>query len=84
MTTRDDISVSGKSNERDFEGSFPSSFQANSAQSSTSTPPLNRRVCCLLERGVLTMEKNEERLALQDKKDIIKLEWQMAALVIDR
>ncbi|KAK3876955.1 hypothetical protein Pcinc_018292, partial [Petrolisthes cinctipes] len=38
----------------------------------------------VLDKVNLTIEKNEVRLAEQDRRDAIKLEWQQVALVVDR
>lgn len=38
----------------------------------------------MMSRVLDTMEKNEQRVEEMDKKDVIKLEWQQAALIIDR
>ena len=38
----------------------------------------------VLNKVYQTIEKNEMRLAEQDRRDTIKLEWQQVALVIDR
>lgn len=38
----------------------------------------------VLNKVYQTIEKNEIRLAEQDRRDTIKLEWQQVALVVDR
>lgn len=38
----------------------------------------------IMNRVLETMEKNEKRMEDVDKKDVIKLEWQQAALIVDR
>jgi len=38
----------------------------------------------LMNRVLETMEKSERRMEEVDRKEVIKLEWQQAALVIDR
>ena len=38
----------------------------------------------VLHKVNVTIERNEMRLADQDRKDYIKLEWQQVAIVIDR
>jgi hypothetical protein len=47
----------------------------------------NRRegqILDLMSRVLDMMEKNERRMEDVDRKEVIKLEWQQAALVIDR
>ncbi|CAL8102703.1 unnamed protein product [Orchesella dallaii] len=46
--------------------------------------PWQRRLLYLLYRINETLEKNENRMDDQERKDLLKLEWQQAALVIDR
>ena len=43
-----------------------------------------RQFMRVLQKVYQTIEKNEMRLAEQDRRDIIKLEWQQVALVVDR
>ncbi|XP_060066981.1 neuronal acetylcholine receptor subunit alpha-10-like [Ylistrum balloti] len=43
-----------------------------------------RQFVRVLQKVNWTIERNEMRLADQDRKDFIKLEWQQVALVIDR
>ena len=38
----------------------------------------------VLNKVYTAIERNEVRLADQDRKDAIKLEWQQLALIIDR
>ena len=38
----------------------------------------------VMNRIQTTIDKNELRLEDQEKKDMIRLEWQLAALVLDR
>ncbi len=38
----------------------------------------------VLQRVYQTIEKNDIRLAEQDRRDVIRLEWQQVALVVDR
>ena len=38
----------------------------------------------MLHKVYQTIEKNEHRLALQDRRDVIRLEWQQMAQVVDR
>jgi len=38
----------------------------------------------MMSRVLEVMEKNEKRMEDVDRKEVIKLEWQQAALVIDR
>ncbi|CAD5117806.1 DgyrCDS6557 [Dimorphilus gyrociliatus] len=45
---------------------------------------LERQFMRVLQKVQQTIEKNEIRLAEQDRRDIIKLEWQQVALVVDR
>lgn len=47
-------------------------------------PTWQRQLLLLLYRINDTLEKNEDRMDDQERKDILKLEWQQAALVIDR
>lgn len=47
-------------------------------------PQWQRQLLFLLYRINETLDKNEDRLDDQERKDILKLEWQQAALVIDR
>ncbi len=48
------------------------------------TPPWQRQLLSLLYRINETLDKNEDRMDDHERKDILKLEWQQAALVIDR
>ena len=94
--TRDDSAVNIKSNHfedpltttpfqhhtTNCSSAAPASTSANTA---VQTPPAwEQRLSCLLSRVAVTMEKNEARLSDKDKKDTIKLEWQQAALILDR
>lgn len=45
---------------------------------------LERQIMRVLNRLYQTIERNEMRLTEQERKDVIKLEWQQVALVIDR
>ncbi|ODM94120.1 Neuronal acetylcholine receptor subunit alpha-10 [Orchesella cincta] len=51
--------------------------------SSNGIAPWQRRLLYLLYRINETLEKNEDRMDDQERKDLLKLEWQQAALVID-
>ena len=58
-----------------------------SAASSAPTPAdstFERQFVRVLHKVYQTIEKNEMRLAEQDRRDHIKLEWQQVALVVDR
>ncbi|XP_057378607.1 neuronal acetylcholine receptor subunit alpha-10-like isoform X1 [Daphnia carinata] len=67
-----------------------SSFGANSGliNSATSnigpTDSFERQFLRVLNKVYQHIERSEARLADQDRKDVIKLEWQQVALVIDR
>jgi hypothetical protein len=89
MMTRDDSAMNMNSKSSQFEEMVPFRAQSTSAPASTSvsTPPppaWEQRLSSLLSRVAITMEKNEFRMSDQDKKDTIKLEWQQAALILDR
>ena len=43
-----------------------------------------RQFMRVLNKVYLTIERNDQRLAEQDRRDAIKLEWQQMALVLDR
>ena len=43
-----------------------------------------RQFLRVLQKVYLTIEKNEIRLAEQDRREAIKLEWHQVALVVDR
>ena len=49
-----------------------------------SSSEFERQFLRVLQKVYQTIEKNEIRLAEQDRKDAIKLEWQQVALVVDR
>lgn len=53
-------------------------------RNSSSTNNFERQFLRVLNKVYQNIERNEIRLAEQDRKDAIKLEWQQVALVIDR
>ena len=55
----------------------------NAAASST-VDNFEKQFLRVLHKVYQTIEKNEIRLAEQDRRDAIKLEWQQVALVVDR
>ena len=56
----------------------------NSSAASAAIDNFERQFLRVLSKVYQTIERNEIRLAEQDRKDAIKLEWQQVALVIDR
>ncbi|XP_074659528.1 neuronal acetylcholine receptor subunit alpha-10-like [Tubulanus polymorphus] len=57
----------------------------NRPSSSNSTvDDFEKQFLRVLQKVYQTIEKNEMRLAEQDRRDAIKLEWQQVALVVDR
>ena len=52
--------------------------------SSAGEPAFEKQFVRVLHKVYQTIEKNEIRLAEQDRRDHIKLEWQQVALVVDR
>lgn len=56
----------------------------STADTSTSGDNFERQFARVLQKVYQTIEKNEMRLAAQDRRDAIKLEWQQVALVVDR
>ena len=60
---------------------------ATGSASSAPTPAdsaFEKQFVRVLHKVYQTIEKNEMRLAEQDRRDHIKLEWQQVALVVDR
>ena len=51
---------------------------------SSSEPAFEKQFVRVLHKVYQTIERNEIRLAKQDRRDHIKLEWQQVALVVDR
>ena len=51
---------------------------------SSNEPAFEKQFVRVLHKVYQTIEKNEIRLADQDRRDQIKLEWQQVALVVDR
>ena len=51
---------------------------------SPSSSEFERQFMRVLQKVYQTIEKNEMRLAEQDRRDAIKVEWQQVALVVDR
>lgn len=49
-----------------------------------SADSFERQFLKVLSKVYQHIERNEARLAEQDRKDVIKLEWQQVALVVDR
>lgn len=49
-----------------------------------SAESFERQFLRVLNKVYVHIERSEARLAEQDRKDVIKLEWQQVALVIDR
>ncbi|XP_064647842.1 neuronal acetylcholine receptor subunit alpha-10-like isoform X2 [Lineus longissimus] len=58
--------------------------RSTSNTNSTNTDDFERQFLRVLQKVYQTIEKNEMRLADQDRRDAIKLEWQQVALVVDR
>jgi len=56
----------------------------NSSSANKVIDNFERQFLRVLNKVYQTIERNEVRLAEQDRKDAIKLEWQQVALVIDR
>lgn len=46
--------------------------------------PSQKEFVRILHRVNKTIDKNDQRMAEQDRRDVINLEWQQLALVIDR
>ena len=65
---------------------FCSRLRNPNTQQHGATPveTFERQFSRFLAKVQLTIERNEMRLAEQDRKDIIRLEWQQVALVVDR
>ena len=57
---------------------------SSAAMPSTSESNFERQFVRTLQQVCQTIEKNEIRLAEQDRRDYIKMEWQQVALVVDR
>lgn len=62
----------------------PTTSPPPSSSSPISSIPLDSQVARVLQRLYQTIEKNDIRLAEQDKRDEIKLEWQQVAQITDR
>ena len=56
----------------------------NSSTANITIDNFERQFLRVLNKVYQTIERNEVRLAEQDRRDAIKLEWQQVALVIDR
>ncbi len=56
----------------------------NPVQNTPSPDNFERQFLRVLHKVYQTIEKNEMRLAEQDRRDYIRLEWQQVALVVDR
>ena len=64
---------------------FPSSrIRSPGSASPVPTDSFERQFLRVLHKVYQTIEKNEMRLAEQDRRDQIRLEWQQIALVVDR
>lgn len=55
-----------------------------SSEALMSLENVDRHLMRVLNRLYQTLEKNDLRIAEQDRLDVIKLEWQQVALVLDR
>jgi hypothetical protein len=60
------------------------SSSSRSNTTSSSIDDFEKQFLRVLQKVYQTIEKNEMRLADQDRRDAIKLEWQQVALVVDR
>ena len=72
-------------------GGLSPRFRSRIRQTSTATggtassaDAFERNFMRVLQRVYQTIEKNDIRLAEQDRRDTIRLEWQQVALVVDR
>lgn len=89
MNERFNVDI-GDSLKNESNGSLPHRFGANSGliNNATSnigpTDSFERQFLRVLNKVYQHIERSEARLADQDRKDAIKLEWQQVALVIDR
>lgn len=65
---------------------FPtnSGFMSGSSASIEAIENFERQFLRVLNKVYQHIERNEVRLADQDQRDVIKIEWQQVALVIDR
>lgn len=56
----------------------------NPSASASASETFERQFMRVLQKVYQTIERNEMRLAEQDRRDLIKQEWQQLALIIDR
>ena len=56
----------------------------NNSTNNMAIDNFERQFLRVLNKVYQTIERNDARLAEQDRRDAIKLEWQQVALVIDR
>lgn len=56
----------------------------NNSTANIAIDNFERQFLRVLNKVYHTIERNDVRLAEQDRRDAIKLEWQQVALVIDR
>lgn len=64
---------------------FTKKFSSSSVPTTSGTgDSTEKQFLCVLQKVYQTIEKNEMRLAEQDRRDTICQEWQQLALIIDR
>ena len=56
----------------------------NRASSSAQSSPVEEQFVYTLRKVASTIERNETRLAEQEKRDVIKNDWQQVGIVVDR
>ena len=62
----------------------PSATNRSPINSPAGMDDFERQFMRVLQKVYITIEKNEQRLADQDRRDAIKLEWQQVAMIVDR
>lgn len=67
-----------------FSSFDPKVGRINSAAATTAQDSFEYQFLRVLNKVYQTIERNEARLADQDRRESIKIEWQQLALVIDR
>ena len=63
---------------------FSARLRNTAPTASPSSTDFEKQFLRVLQKVYQTIEKNEIRLAEQDRREVIKNEWQQVALVVDR